>query len=62
MTSVYINCPKCEDEFEFVMQFHSADDGFHPVCEERKQNCDCPFSDDELDAFEQQAIEKFCEM
>lgn len=52
----YIDCPKCDDEFEF--KFILEPDR-SILTEDYKQNCVCEFTEAERDEIEKQAAEKF---
>lgn len=62
MTTVYLDCPKCDDELEFECETDSADDGViyrAGICYE--QNCQCNLTDSEIEVLEQEATEKYIE-
>lgn len=51
---IYINCPKCDDEFEFHLLIES--DGAILIHDEI-QGCNCVFSEREMDALRSDACE-----
>lgn len=56
MTTTYLDCPKCDEELEFECESDSADDGLiyrAGLCAE--QNCNCTFTDKEIEALEEEA-------
>ncbi len=59
MKTTYVNCPKCDDEFEFGVTIEC--DGALRIDDE-KQNCDCEFDDDEIDKIHDQAFANVCDV
>ena len=53
MRKTYVNCPKCDDEFEFGVTIEC--DGALRIDDE-KQRCNCEFDETEMDALRDQAF------
>ena len=57
--TVYLDCPKCDNEFEF--QFDIAADRSIETLDEI-QRCACPFTETELDQVRSSAMDKLNEL
>ena len=59
MAKHYVNCPKCDDEFEFQLNVTAC----HSIeIRDEIQRCSCPFTEAELDAIRDEAAEKMNEV
>ena len=60
--TIYVKCPKCDDEFEFKAVLDAQGEGVwmqsFTFAELVKQNCNCEINDDEMSAIEAEANEK----
>ena len=60
--TIYVKCPKCDDEFEFKAVSDAQGDGVwmqsFTFAELTKQNCNCEIDDDEMVPIQNEADEK----